>query len=260
MKVEPLTYGHYYHIYNRGNNSCNIFREADNYEHFLELYDKYISPVADTFAWVLMPNHFHLLVRIKEDVVYKFSNADRSNDAVRLEERLEKRSTNLSASEAPDSVKKSKHPKPALPDNTVWMETQKWETVSRSACEAPDSVKKPVPHRHFAHLFNAYTRYFNQRTGRTGNLFERAFKRKPINNEHYLKQVVLYIHNNPVHHGFCSHPLEYPWSSYLTCTSVKRTRLKRETVIAWFNDQRNFRFVHDEKVEIEKIETWLEMN
>ncbi|WP_423130327.1 transposase [Gaoshiqia sp. Z1-71] len=67
MKVEPLTYGHYYHIYNRGNNSCNIFREADNYEHFLELYDKYISPVADTFAWVLMPNHFHLLVRIKEE-------------------------------------------------------------------------------------------------------------------------------------------------------------------------------------------------
>lgn len=66
----PLEPGNFYHIYNRGINSCNLFREPTNYEHFLELYDKYISPVADTFAWVLMPNHFHLLVRVKEDVVY----------------------------------------------------------------------------------------------------------------------------------------------------------------------------------------------
>lgn len=29
--------------------------------------DKYISPVADTFAWVLMKNHFHFLVRIKSE-------------------------------------------------------------------------------------------------------------------------------------------------------------------------------------------------
>lgn len=50
----PLEPGNYYHIYNRGINSCNIFRETDNYEHFLRLYDKYISPVANTFAWVLM--------------------------------------------------------------------------------------------------------------------------------------------------------------------------------------------------------------
>ena len=32
---------------------------------FVNLYDKYISPVAKTYAWVLMRNHFHLLVKIK---------------------------------------------------------------------------------------------------------------------------------------------------------------------------------------------------
>jgi len=218
----PLTFGKFYHIYNRGNNRCNLFHERDNYEHFLGLYDKYISPVAETFAWVLMPNHFHLLVRTKEDMVYKYSNADRSGDAVRFER-------------------------------------HKWETINLLACEAPDSVRKPVPHRHFAHLFNSYTRYFNQRFGRTGNLFERPFKRKLIENEHYLKQVVLYIHNNPTHHGFCSHPLEYPWSSYLTCTSLKRTKLKRDTVVGWFNDRSNFAHRHEDKLEIEKIERWLEL-
>jgi REP element-mobilizing transposase RayT len=29
------------------------------------LYEEYIIPVADTYAWVLMKNHFHFLIRIK---------------------------------------------------------------------------------------------------------------------------------------------------------------------------------------------------
>jgi len=67
QKIEKLVFGSYYHLYNRGINSCNIFKEPENYEYFLGLYDLYPSPVADTFAWVLMPKHFHFLVRIKEE-------------------------------------------------------------------------------------------------------------------------------------------------------------------------------------------------
>ena len=62
----PLLYGNYYHIYNRGNNGTNIFLENENYYHFLRLYAKYIEPIAETFAWCLLKNHFHILVRIKE--------------------------------------------------------------------------------------------------------------------------------------------------------------------------------------------------
>ncbi len=64
----PLELDRYYHIYNRGINGCNLFWEDKNYLHFLELYAKYISVVADTFAWVLMKNHFHLLIRIYSEV------------------------------------------------------------------------------------------------------------------------------------------------------------------------------------------------
>ena len=60
----PLAFDKYYHIYNRGINSANLFRENANYEHFLRLYSEHIEPVAETFAWVLMKNHFHFLVRI----------------------------------------------------------------------------------------------------------------------------------------------------------------------------------------------------
>ena len=67
QKQIPLVHGGYYHIYNRGNGGENIFREQRNYAYFLTLYAKYIEPVADTFAYCLMRNHFHLLVRIKTE-------------------------------------------------------------------------------------------------------------------------------------------------------------------------------------------------
>ncbi|MCF0050842.1 transposase [Dyadobacter sp. LJ53] len=55
----------FYHIYNRGNNTEKIFFQNRNYIHFLKRYDEYLSGYVDTYAYCLMPNHFHLLVRIK---------------------------------------------------------------------------------------------------------------------------------------------------------------------------------------------------
>jgi REP element-mobilizing transposase RayT len=63
--IIPLEYGKFYHIYNRGVNGENLFRSADNYRYFMKLYAKHVEPFAETFAWCLLKNHFHLLVRIK---------------------------------------------------------------------------------------------------------------------------------------------------------------------------------------------------
>jgi len=63
----PLLYDAFYHIYNRGNNRENIFIEERNYRHFLHLYQQHIQPIADTYAYCLLKNHFHLLVKIKTE-------------------------------------------------------------------------------------------------------------------------------------------------------------------------------------------------
>lgn len=67
QKLPALEFGKYYHIYNRGINRENIFIEERNYRYFMDLYARYIEPVADTFAYCLLRNHFHLLVRIKTE-------------------------------------------------------------------------------------------------------------------------------------------------------------------------------------------------
>ena len=67
MKIEVLEPGNYYHVYNRGNNGSKVFFEDANYSYFLQLYQKYISPVAKTYGWCLMRNHFHFLVYLKEE-------------------------------------------------------------------------------------------------------------------------------------------------------------------------------------------------
>lgn len=66
-KSEQLEFGKIYHIYNRGINKGDVFFETRNYEYFLKLYEKHIDPIADTYAWCLMKNHFHLLVKIKDE-------------------------------------------------------------------------------------------------------------------------------------------------------------------------------------------------
>ena len=65
-RPEPLQYGQYYHIYNRANGGEALFPEQRNYPYFLELYARYIEPVAETYAYCLLSNHFHLLVRVKD--------------------------------------------------------------------------------------------------------------------------------------------------------------------------------------------------
>jgi len=163
------------------------------------LYNKHIDPIAETFAWCLLKNHFHLLIRIKT-----------------LEEILE---------------------------------TQK-----------ENEIKKLIaPHQSFGNLFNAYTKAINKGYNRHGALFERPFKRKLIDTDSYLRSVIKYIHYNPVNHGFCEHPIEYPWSSYQTCISEKTTKLKRDKVISLFKNIDDLKTSHDKNENFYSLENYLNL-
>ncbi|GAB1856974.1 hypothetical protein MHTCC0001_18100 [Flavobacteriaceae bacterium MHTCC 0001] len=65
--MEKLEKDHYYHIYNRGINSQNIFLNEDNMSYFLKLMDKHLSNKIEVIAYCLMNNHFHLVIKIIQD-------------------------------------------------------------------------------------------------------------------------------------------------------------------------------------------------
>jgi putative transposase len=64
---DALCYDTIYHIYNRGINRQNIFFEPVNYVHFLHLYTRFMVDTVDTYAYCLLRNHFHLLIRVKDE-------------------------------------------------------------------------------------------------------------------------------------------------------------------------------------------------
>ena len=70
----PLVSSKFYHIYNHAVGNENLFREDANYLFFLKKFSTYIYPFCSTYAYCLMPNHFHLLilVRDEEEIIYNF--------------------------------------------------------------------------------------------------------------------------------------------------------------------------------------------
>ena len=175
--LEPIQHVHYYHIYNRGIDGETLFRENTNYEHFLRLYEKYIAPVAETFAWCLLKNHFHLLVRIKDE--------EEIGDIPR------------------------KQPLPGHKD-TGRVCGQKTPPVVENPGGGCEKGKKFNPSNQFSHLFNSYTQAYNKRYKRHGSLFEKPFRRIRITSEKYFRNTVFYIHNNPKKQGVVESLSDYP--------------------------------------------------
>ena len=63
----PLEPDGVYHIYNHAVGSDNIFKEDENYYFFLRKFSARIACFADVLSYCLMPNHFHFVLRIKNE-------------------------------------------------------------------------------------------------------------------------------------------------------------------------------------------------
>lgn len=56
-----------YHICTHAINNNNFFKENENYGFFLIKYQKYIYPIAETYTYCLLPNHFHFVIKFKKE-------------------------------------------------------------------------------------------------------------------------------------------------------------------------------------------------
>jgi putative transposase len=63
--------GKYYHVYNISIDKKPMFKNDGNYVYFLKQFDKYISTVAEVYVYSLLINHFHFIIKIKNNLELK---------------------------------------------------------------------------------------------------------------------------------------------------------------------------------------------
>ncbi|HQR99899.1 MULTISPECIES: transposase [unclassified Polaromonas] len=78
-----------------------------------------------------------------------------------------------------------------------------------------------------------YVRYFNDRQGRSGTLWEGRYRSTPIQTETYLLACMAYIDLNPVRAGLVAEARDYPWSSHGHYVGLRSDRLVTPHPLFW---------------------------
>ena len=198
-----------YHIFNHANGFENIFTVDDNYRFYLDKYQQYILPIAETYAFCLLPNHFHLVVRIRRREV--------------LEEVFRNfKSTNF-----------SKVPNFGKVENS-------------GKVEITDNIIEQFISKQFANLFSCYTQSFNKVNKRRGSLFLKNFRREPIENKAYFLNAVIYTHRNPVHHAFCDRYTDWSYTSFCEIKERNSQMIEVEKLLRMFGGRDSFIDLHEQ--------------
>jgi len=151
--------GYPHHVIQRGNNRQPIFMDDADRDILLSLLTEQARKFAvAVHAYVLMPNHFHLLAT------------------------------------------------PATGDGLPLM----MQAVGRS-----------------------YVRYFNNRHGRSGTLWEGRYRSTVLEAERYLLACMVYMDLNPVRHGLVAQPADFPWSSHAHALGSRNDRVITPHALFW---------------------------
>jgi REP element-mobilizing transposase RayT len=106
-----------------------------------------------------------------------------------------------------------------------------------------------IASKQMSKFISSYTQSFNKVNSRHGGLLERPFKRKKIDTEEYLRNLIIYIHQNPNDLNVDFRIFKY--SSYKSILSKSKTNLMRDDVLNLFDGQENFIYCHEKKVNLE---------
>ena len=209
IALEP---DYYYHIYNRGNNSENLFYNDENYKYFLKKIDIYMAGYFHFYTYCLLPNHFHLLIRVKN----------------------EKEILQQAVIDFPKGFKVNKN----------FLNLKDLGSLKKTDL---GSLTEKIVSEKFRRFFLSYAKSINKQQGRTGSLFRKNFRRKKINSDDYFRGLVWYIHNNPVKHNIFNDYQTYRWSSYKRILLDKPSKLNKDEIFEWFDNKENFIAFHQIK-------------
>lgn len=173
-------------------------------------------------VYCLIPNHFHLIIKIKDEIII-----DSIPDQI-------KKRTVRSIKEKEGTV--------LLPQNpgTRSIKKENGSLILKDEKEIGDIVVKQLKR-----LFITYSMAINKQENRVGNLFDPKYKRLEINNQDYLEYAIFYVHCNPEKHGIISNFKNYRFSSYKALAGAGKTNIDRDFVYDIFGGRDDFINYHN---------------
>jgi putative transposase len=172
--------GHFYHIYNRGNNSQKVFFKRENYLFFLRKMKKHISSFASIISWCLMPNHFHLVVY----VIHNEIEIENNNLIYKNSKIIKTQTLNQSLGVLLSSYTRS---------------IQRQERITGSLFQKRTKAKQIFDE------IKIEPAYWNTAFGTLINIPK---------GKSYLQICVEYIHHNPKYSGIVNNPEDWEFSSF----------------------------------------------
>ncbi len=205
--------GYLYHIYNQGNNRQKIFFNRENYLFFLKKIRGHVKPYCDVLAWCLMPNHFHLMVRVNRCGSEGF--AEKNTKGITVNQFSDKDKSQINASS---------------------------ETLAGGSLNHSIGV-----------MLRSYTNSINNLQSRSGSLFRKKTKAICLNcpkgitpvyfdtefgtqiyrdvpEKQYAQVCFNYIHQNPVKAGLVRFPEDWEFSSYADYAGLRGGQLVNKKV------------------------------
>ena len=259
--TRPLLPEHHYHVYNRGNMENDIFFREENYRYFLMKYKQYMLNYWDTYAYALLPNHFHLAIRVKsEEEVLAAAVHDLQYLRKDAWERLLRMAAEMNDGAAAGGVAGGG-------DLTVFQKLSNLRvSMGVSTGMGVTSTKPPlliqvIPllsgelrvwlcawavSERFRRFMLGYSKAINkeQQPPRYGSLLQKPFRRKLVKDEGGFLRLIAYIHRNGVHHGYVSDIAAYRHCSYPAILSDSPTSIMRKKVLEMYGGKKGLLRFH----------------
>ena len=70
-----------------------------------------------------------------------------------------------------------------------------------------------------------YGRYFNDRYGRSGSVFDGRYRSRPPETEEHYRNACEYVLQNPVAAGLCEDALDYRWTGGSIAAALRESRV-----------------------------------
>jgi len=172
-----------------------------------------------------MPNHFHLVVRIRKRSVIEQLLLNSSNSTFSKVQNFGKG----------DGIGKG--------DGN--------EVENNSISNA--TIEKYLS-KQFANFFSCYTQSFNKSYKRMGSLFIKNFKREPIDDKQHFFNAVIYTHRNPIHHGFRDSFEEWDYCSYFEIIHNRSELIEVEKLLKTFGGRELFIEKHQQNLTVFQID------